>query len=168
MEVREIDDPTELGMKWNAEVKLVFKIINSPDGKVSVQVVDAPPSCDFQAQLQVIDEELARFDQQDEDKDAESAALPSGVGARVVDSTLFLKNLFTPTRSSKQASVKQKVSWVVQQPSLLPRKMESILSKRMRQDSNKDKEEDSCRRKRRTSKTFIQMMEADDQPRQQP
>lgn len=75
--------------------------------------MNAPPSCDFQAQLQVIDEELARFDQQDEDKDAESAALPSGVGARVVDSTLFLKNLFTPTRSSKQASVKQKVSWVV-------------------------------------------------------
>lgn len=36
MEVREIDDPTELGMKWNAKVKLVFKIINSPDGKVSV------------------------------------------------------------------------------------------------------------------------------------
>lgn len=36
MEVREIDDPTELGMKWNAEVKLVFEIINSPDGKVSV------------------------------------------------------------------------------------------------------------------------------------
>lgn len=87
--------------------------------------------------------------------------------ARVVDSALFLKNLFTPTGSSKQNSVKQKVSRVVRQPSLLPSRMESILSKRMRQDLDEDREEESCHRKKWTSETFFQMAEADDQHRQQ-
>ena len=97
----------------------------------------------------------------------ESAALPSGVGARAVDSALFLKKLFTPTGSSKQDSVKQKVSRVVRQPSLLLGRMESILSKRMRHDLDEDREEESCCRKKWTSETFFQMAEVDDQPRQQ-
>ena len=79
----------------------------------SVQVMDAPPSYDFQEQLQVIDEELVRFDQHEKDKDAKSTALLGGVGALVVDLALFLKKKFTPTGSSKQASMKQKMSWVV-------------------------------------------------------
>ena len=105
----------ELGVAHEASSSVTsdLKIINSPDGMASVQVMDAPPSYDFQEQLQVIDEELARFDQQEEDKDAKSAALPGGVGALVVDSALFLKKKFTPTGSSKQASMKQKMSWVV-------------------------------------------------------
>ena len=140
----------ELGVAHGASSSFAsdHEIINSPDGMASVQVMDEPPSCDFQVQLQVIDEELARFDQQDEDNDAKSTALPGGVGALVVDSELFLKIKFTPIGSSKQASMKQKLSWVVRQPSLLPGKMESILSKRMRQDSDEDKEEESCHRKR--------------------
>ena len=90
------------------------------------------------------------------------------MGVQVLDLALFLKNLFTPTRSSKQDSVKQRVSQVVRQPSLLPSRMESILSKRMRQDLNEDREEESCHRKKWTSETFFQMEEVHDQPRQQP
>ena len=43
--------------------------------------------------------------------------------------------------------------------------MELVLSKRMSQDSDEDKEEESCRRKR-TWIFFIKMVEANDQPRQ--
>ena len=42
--------------------------------------------------------------------------------------------------------------------------MELVLSKCMRQDSDEDREEESCRRKRRTSKNVIKMVEVDDQP----
>ena len=42
-----------------------------------------------------------------------STTLLGGVGALVVDSAVFLKNLFTLTGSSKQALVKQNMSWVV-------------------------------------------------------
>ena len=80
-EVKETNDPTELGMECRGEASIHasskgermnvdtdqiklgvahgasssvasnLEIINSPNGMASVQVMDAPPSCDFQAQL---------------------------------------------------------------------------------------------------------------------
>ena len=46
--------------------------------------------------------------------------------------------------------------------------MRSVLSKRMRQNSDEEREEECGHRKKRASTNFIQLAEADEQPRQQP
>ena len=48
------------------------------------------PNQGFQAQLDAIDEELARFDNLEKDKENDLAAQSSGMGSQVVGLALFL------------------------------------------------------------------------------
>lgn len=118
------------------------EIFNSPDCLVSMQVIEVIPPNDFQVQLQVIDV-------------AGSVAMSSEVVARIVESTGFLKKLFTSAGSSKNGSVVQKVSRLGRQQSVNSREMKTMLSKRLRQNSDEESEEKCGHRKKRASTTFI-------------
>lgn len=131
------------------------EIFNSPDCLVSVQVAEVIPPSDFQVQLQVIDDELAKFDQRAEESVVGSVAMSSEVVARIVESAGFLKKLFTSAGSSKIDSVVQKLSRLGRQQSVNSGEMKTILSKRLRQNSDEESEEECGHRKKRASTTFI-------------
>lgn len=131
------------------------EIFNSPDCLVSMQVTEVIPPNDFQVQLQVIDDELAKFDQRAEKSVAGSVAMSSVVVAQIVESTGFLKKLFTSAGSSKNGLVVQKVSRLGRQQSVNSREMKKMLSKRLRQNSDEESEEKCGHRKKRASTTFI-------------
>ena len=113
-------------------------------------------------QLQVIDDELAKFDQRSEENVTGSVSISGGVSARVVDLVGFLKKLFHSTGSSKQDSMVQRVSRQGRQQNVNSREMESILLKRMRQNSDEEREEEGGHRKKMALPNFIKLAEVDE------
>ena len=67
----------------------------------------------FQAQLDSIEEDLARYDKVEEGRDSDLGVQPGGIGAKVVGSVIFLKNLFTQTEPGGQFSSNSKLSQLV-------------------------------------------------------
>lgn len=120
-----------------------------------MQVAEVIPPSDFQVQLQVIDDELAKFDQRAEEGVAGSVVMSIEVVARIVESAGFLKKNFTSAGSSKNDLVVQKVSRRGRQQSVNSGEMKTMLSKWLRQNSDEEREEECGHRKKRALTTFI-------------
>ena len=91
-----------------------------------------------------------------------SVPVSGGVSARVVDLVGFLKKLFHSAGSSKQDSMVQRVSRPGRQQNVNSREMESVLLKRMRQNSDEEREEEGGHRKKMALPNFIKLAEVDE------
>nr|POE93905.1 hypothetical protein CFP56_26939 [Quercus suber] len=107
----------------------VPKLIRQVDGFTTNNIV-VQSSQVFQAQVDAIDEDLARYDTVEEGRGCDLKVQSGGVGAKVVGSAKFLTNLFTQTEARKNILRTSKHSQRVRTSTSKP--VASCLAKRMR------------------------------------
>nr|POF24175.1 hypothetical protein CFP56_06257 [Quercus suber] len=79
------------------------ELISSTKCLITIRI-EVLPNPLFQAQLDSIDEDLARYDTMEEGKRSDSLAQSRGVGSNVVGSTIFIKKPVYPDRATQTSS----------------------------------------------------------------
>nr|POF03750.1 hypothetical protein CFP56_06668 [Quercus suber] len=117
----------------------------------------------FQAQLDAIDEDLARYDTVEEGGGCDLKVQSGGVGSKVVGSAKFLKNLFTQTEPCRNILRNSKPSQVVRTSTFEP--VVGCSAKCMRSDLEEVWTEGFDCKKKRVIFSDNPMVEAAEQPR---
>lgn len=137
----------------------------SEDCLIPTRIV-AQPCTVFQAQLDSIDEVLARYDTVVKGGGCNLKAQSRGVGSKVVGSAKFLKNLFTQTEPCRNILRNSKPSQVVRTSTWKP--IAVCPAKCMRPDSEEEWAEGYDCRKKRVILFDNPTVEAAEQPCRQP
>ena len=137
------------------------ELISSMKCLITIRI-EVLPNPVFQAQLDSIDEDLARYDTVEKGRGSDSVAQSRGVGSKVVGLAIFLKNLFTQTESCRHLPRNSKPSQVVRNSIL--GNIELCPAKHMRQESEEEWVVGSNCRKKRVVCFDNPTMEATEQP----
>ena len=122
---------------------------------------------EFQTQLVDIDKERTKFYGKDKEGEESAAERPCTTNSWVLESAIYLKNLFAQTNLKRQPPLNKKFTRVVRKISGVegsPERREQVLAKRARQDFEEDSDDANRCLKKRVLTMMGSMVATDDQP----